>query len=172
MKNVHGKEKNILLKIQVKDRRFIICDDSTLDSVIAFYGTVITAAEMKDREVEICIGEDASVVITDIDKNEVMTSWNNEHVNELNSTFLFYALSEKFELLLYRSQEPNEKICLKGVPKRNPSTGEILSKIETLPNFKTYTQIQRLIVGMVCRPYKNKYTFGYNQLLEDSWLYR
>ena len=163
MKNVYEKEKNILLKIQTKNKMPVICNDSTLDPVLVYDGMIITAAEIKDCDVEICIGEDASVVIRNIDKNEVMVSWNNEYVNEPDSSFLFYALSEKVELLLYRSPEQDQKFCLACIPKRNPSTGEILSKIKTLPYYQAYTQIRYLIVPIVYRPYKNKYRFVYDR---------
>lgn len=171
MSHEHLKEEKKLLRIFAKNERAVVGKDSALDSVIAVYGTVITASEMRDCEVEICVNKDASVEVMNTYENTKMLFWDNEYIDEPGSIFLLYVLSEKAEFLLYWPSELDHKFWLSSVPKRNPSTGEILCKVESLPHFKAYTEIQRLICGLVNHPYKNKYIFSFNRSIEEDYLY-
>lgn len=161
MKNNCGREGR-LLQIFSNNGKAVIGEDSALDSVIAVYGMILTGSEMRDRKVEICLNHNASVVVQN--ENEKIMFWDNEYVDEIDSRFLIYVLSEKLELILYKSPEPSHEFYLASAPARNPSTGIILSKVESLPHFKAYREMENVFFHLVNHPYKNKYTFAFKRM--------
>lgn len=158
-------EKNMVLQILVENGKAVI-SDSALDFVTAAYGVIVTSIEkqaMKDFKIEVCVNKDSSIKIMNVEKNSEMMSWDDEFVDEKGSSFLLYVLSEKVELLLYKSPNPRYKFSLTSVPQRNASTGEFLSKVESLPHFKAFLEIYKLILDTAHLHYKNVHGFVFNK---------
>lgn len=160
MKNDFGREDK-LLQIFLNNGEAAIGENSALDSVIAVYGMIRTGAELRDHKVEICLNHNASVEVW-IENTKIM-SWDNECVDEENSRFLLYVLAEKVEFILYKSPDPSHEFYLASAPTRNPLTGIILSKVESLPHFKAYREMEDVLIDLVDHPYKNKYAFGFKR---------
>lgn len=168
MKNEYGKEKKNVLDISVMNGATTICDDSMLDSVAAVYMTIVTATEMKDHDMKIYVNKDTSVEVVN-EYGNVVAHWTNDLENEQDSRLLLYVLSEKVEFLLYKSDVQTRDFHLSTIPVKSPCSDGIIRKVEILPNYKAYKEIQRMLFEQVSHPYKNKYEFIFNDAWKDAY---
>lgn len=134
--------------------------------VKAVYGAFATQMDedaVKKEEMKISIDRRASVEIKDAENDYLLLSWDNEYIFEPGSAILLYVLSEKFEWLIYKSSVLGRGFCLSSVPKRHPSTGEVITRLENLQHFKAYIEIWELLKEKAVENRQTVYGFSFRE---------
>lgn len=135
-----------LLCFQVSQGKVLPGEALGLNGIKAVYGAFATSMdeEVLKKKMEVHIDKYVSIKIY-ADGGDLLMMWDNEYISEPESAILLYVLSEKFEWLIYKSPIRGKGFALSSVPKKNPSTGEVLTKLESLQHFKAYIEIWNLL---------------------------
>lgn len=137
-----------LLYFQVKEGKVSLSGVSEEKGIKAVYGAFSTSMDghvVGKKEMNVCIDHYAAIEIRDAENGYLLMSWDDEYICEPESAMLLYVLSEEYEWLIYKSPIARRGFCMASVPKKHPSTGEVITRLDSLQYFRAYTEVLELL---------------------------
>jgi len=116
-----------------------------IKAVYVAFSTSADADKLKKVEMGVYIDNYAAIEIKDVQSGYLFMSWDDEYISEPESAMLLYVLSEEYEWLIYKSPTAGRGFCPASVPKKHPSTGEIITRLDSLQYFRMYIEILELL---------------------------
>lgn len=116
------------------------------EGVKAVYGAFATSMDVvKKTEMEVSINNYAEIEIRGTEQGHLLMGWSNEYIIEQKSSMLIYVLSEKMEWLIYKAPRLGHGFNLSSHPKKHPSTGMVITRLDSLQHFRAYIEILDLL---------------------------